>query len=200
MTRTERLTELEVESRRYLASYVLFNQAMADQVGLHPTDLQCINLLTIEPGPFTTGRIAELTGLTSGSATRLVDRLERAGYVTRERDAADRRRVLVVPVAAAVRPARRGVGRTQRRLGGDVRRLHRGRNGAAPAAHAAHHRAEPNPSTAATRPALNRTCGTVLAPLRPSQDLLGELAGIASMVTATDDSNGAERTDAAADE
>jgi DNA-binding MarR family transcriptional regulator len=81
---------------------VLFNQAMADRVGLHPTDLQCINLLTIEPGPFTTGRIAELTGLTSGSATRLVDRLERAGYVTRERDAADRRRVLVVPVPDAL--------------------------------------------------------------------------------------------------
>ncbi len=102
MTDAERLTELEVESRRYLASYVLFNQAMADRVGLHPTDLQCINLLTIEPGPFTTGRIAELTGLTSGSATRLVDRLERAGYVTRERDATDRRRVLVVPVAEAI--------------------------------------------------------------------------------------------------
>jgi DNA-binding MarR family transcriptional regulator len=102
MTRAEQMTDLEVQSRRYLASYVLFNQAMADRVGLHPTDLQCINLLTIEPGPFTTGRIAELTGLTSGSATRLVDRLERAGYVTRVRDAADRRRVLVAPVPDAL--------------------------------------------------------------------------------------------------
>ncbi|MEU1038334.1 MarR family winged helix-turn-helix transcriptional regulator [Streptomyces sp. NPDC005907] len=95
----ERLTaELSVESRRYMASYALFNQAVADHLKLHPTDLQCLNLLSLEEGPVTTGRIAELTGLTTGSATRLVDRLERAGYVVRERDAADRRRVLVATV------------------------------------------------------------------------------------------------------
>jgi hypothetical protein len=60
--------------------------------------VQCLNLLSLERGPVTTGRIADLTGLTTGSATRLVDRLERAGYVTRERDPADRRRVLVTTV------------------------------------------------------------------------------------------------------
>lgn len=92
------MAELAVVSRRHMASYALFNQALADHLGLHPTDLQCLNLLTLEGGPVTTGRIAELTGLTTGSATRLVDRLERAGYVTRERDAGDRRLVLVAPV------------------------------------------------------------------------------------------------------
>jgi DNA-binding MarR family transcriptional regulator len=81
-----------------MASYALFNQAVADRIGLHPTDLQCLNLLTLEREPVTTGRVAELTGLTTGSATRLVDRLERAGYVVRRRDEADRRRVLVVTV------------------------------------------------------------------------------------------------------
>ncbi|CAM5227798.1 DNA-binding MarR family transcriptional regulator OS=Streptomyces albaduncus OX=68172 GN=FHS32_000636 PE=4 SV=1 [Streptomyces griseoloalbus] len=92
------MAELAVVARRYMASYALFNQALADRLGLHPTDLQCLNLLTLEPGPVTTGRIAELTGLTTGSATRLVDRLERAGYVVRERDAGDRQAVLVAPV------------------------------------------------------------------------------------------------------
>ncbi|GEJ98558.1 MarR family transcriptional regulator [Streptomyces sp. NPDC003388] len=92
------LAELSVVSRRYMASYALFNQAVADRIGLHPTDLQCLNLLTLEEAPVTTGRIAELTGLTTGSATRLVDRLERAGYVVRRRDEVDRRRVLVVTV------------------------------------------------------------------------------------------------------
>ncbi|GAB2876101.1 hypothetical protein GCM10027074_50080 [Streptomyces deserti] len=108
------LEELSTVSRRYMASYALFNQAVADHLGLHPTDLQCLNLLTLEGGPVTTGRIAELTGLTTGSATRLVDRLERAGYVVRERDAADRRRVLVatVPEKAAE------FGRVWERLGG----------------------------------------------------------------------------------
>lgn len=92
------LDELSIESRRYMAAYALFNQAVADHLRLHPTDLQCLNLLGLEDAPVTTGRIAELTGLTTGSATRLVDRLEKAGYVVRERDTADRRRVLVVAV------------------------------------------------------------------------------------------------------
>ncbi|MBA8973961.1 MULTISPECIES: MarR family winged helix-turn-helix transcriptional regulator [Streptomyces] len=97
-TREALLAELAVVSRRYMASYALFNQALADRLGLHPTDLQCLNLLTLEGGPVTTGRIAELTGLTTGSATRLVDRLERAGHVVRERDPDDRRLVLVATV------------------------------------------------------------------------------------------------------
>ncbi|WP_327325362.1 MarR family transcriptional regulator [Streptomyces sp. NBC_01210] len=96
------MRELSNASRRYMASYALFNQALADHLQLHPTDLQCLNLLSLEPEPVTTGRVAELTGLTTGSATRLVDRLERAGYVTRERDTADRRRVLVTLVPERV--------------------------------------------------------------------------------------------------
>jgi DNA-binding MarR family transcriptional regulator len=112
--RERMLDELAVVSRRYMAAYALFNQAVADHVGLHPTDLQCLNLLTLESGPVTTGRVAELTGLTTGSATRLVDRLERAGYVVRERDAADRRRVLVTTVPEKVAE----FGRVWDRLGG----------------------------------------------------------------------------------
>ncbi|MGW1727323.1 MarR family winged helix-turn-helix transcriptional regulator [Streptomyces sp. NPDC002306] len=112
--RSRLLDELSSVSRRYMASYALFNQAVADHIGLHPTDLQCLNLLTLEGGPVTTGRIAELTGLTTGSATRLVDRLEKAGYVVRERDAADRRRVLVATVPEKIAE----FGRMWDRLGG----------------------------------------------------------------------------------
>ena len=117
MTETAReqlLDELSTVSRRYMASYALFNQAVADHIGLHPTDLQCLNLLTLEGTPVTTGRIAELTGLTTGSATRLVDRLEKAGYVVRERDAADRRKVLVVTLPERIAE----FGRMWERLGG----------------------------------------------------------------------------------
>jgi DNA-binding MarR family transcriptional regulator len=108
------LDELSVVSRRYMASYALFNQAVADHLKLHPTDLQCLNLLSLEDGAVTTGRIAELTGLTTGSATRLVDRLEKAGYVVRERDAVDRRRVLVATVPEKIAE----FGRMWDRLGG----------------------------------------------------------------------------------
>jgi DNA-binding MarR family transcriptional regulator len=94
--------ELSMESRRYLAAYVLFNQALADHLGLHATDVQCLSLLTAEPGPLTVKQIADMTGLTTGSATRLVDRLERGGYVARTPDQQDRRRVLVALVPERV--------------------------------------------------------------------------------------------------
>jgi DNA-binding MarR family transcriptional regulator len=93
--RAEVLAAVTVAARRHHAAYTLFSQALADRLGLHPTDLQCVSLLGLEPGPRTTGEIAKLTGLTSGSATRLVDRLERAGLVERQPDPHDRRKMLV---------------------------------------------------------------------------------------------------------
>ena len=102
-TRRARLYEdLLTASRHHLAAYVLFNQAVADHLGLHPTDVQALSLLTATPGPLTVKQIAELTGLTTGSATRLVDRLQRDGYVVRTPDDQDRRRVLVSPVPERV--------------------------------------------------------------------------------------------------
>jgi DNA-binding MarR family transcriptional regulator len=75
---------------------VLFSQAVAEQVGMHPTDVECVEILT-RNGPATAGQLAELTGLTTGAVTRMVDRLERAGFVRRENDPNDRRRVIVRP-------------------------------------------------------------------------------------------------------
>jgi hypothetical protein len=48
-------------------------------------------------GPATAGWLAEMTGLTTGAVTGMIDRLERAGYVRREPDPHDRRRVIVTP-------------------------------------------------------------------------------------------------------
>jgi DNA-binding MarR family transcriptional regulator len=67
-------------------------------VGLGASDAQFLNLLGVN-GPMTPGQLAAVTGLTTGSVTGVLDRLERAGYTRRERDPHDRRRVLVVPVA-----------------------------------------------------------------------------------------------------
>ncbi|WP_027500028.1 MarR family winged helix-turn-helix transcriptional regulator [Rhodococcus sp. UNC363MFTsu5.1] len=94
-TRAKLLEQIAVDSQRHYADYTLFNQAMADHLGLHPTDLQCVALLDVEPGPVSTGEIARLTGLTSGSATRLVDRMAKAGLVERHADPQDRRKSLV---------------------------------------------------------------------------------------------------------
>ncbi|GGK65648.1 putative HTH-type transcriptional regulator YcgE [Planomonospora parontospora subsp. parontospora] len=99
--RAETLKRIMDESRRHYAAYVLFNQALADHLQIHSTDLQCVALLDQEPGPVSTGDIARLTGLTPGSATRLVDRLEKAGLVERHSDPADRRRALVALAPSA---------------------------------------------------------------------------------------------------
>jgi DNA-binding MarR family transcriptional regulator len=53
-------------------------------------------------GPLTAGRLADLTGLTSGGVTNVLDRLERAGVVQRRRDPADRRKVSAVVGPEAV--------------------------------------------------------------------------------------------------
>ena len=76
-----------------------FDEALADYLGVNPTDLRCLELVIADPG-LTPGRLAELAGLTSGAVTGVVDRLERAGYVVRRPDPADRRSVTLAPVPA----------------------------------------------------------------------------------------------------
>ena len=94
-------TEITASTLRFIASVVLHNQAVAQRVGLGGSDSQFLSLLGLH-GPLTPGRLAELTGLTTGTVTGVIDRLERAGYVRRERDAADRRKVLVTQVPEAM--------------------------------------------------------------------------------------------------
>ena len=72
----------------------LMGQAAADRVGINATDLNCLNILSFS-GKMTAGELARATGLTTASITGVADRLEAAGLVRRERDAADRRRVVV---------------------------------------------------------------------------------------------------------
>src|SRR5580658_4419241 len=95
---TEKRTALHAELigaiRRFIAGSIMFNQKVADRVGLHLTDMQCINLLDLL-GPVTPGKLAERTGLTTGGVTVMLDRLEKAGFVKREPNPNDRRSVLV---------------------------------------------------------------------------------------------------------
>ena len=79
------------------AQSVLFSQAVADRVGMNPTDLESLDMLA-RNGPMTAGRLAEMTGLTTGAITGLVDRLERRGYARREPHPTDRRSVIVKPL------------------------------------------------------------------------------------------------------
>ncbi|MEO3750566.1 MarR family transcriptional regulator [Streptomyces sp. B6B3] len=93
-SREELVTALGAEMPSYISSLVRFQVAVAHQLGMPVTDLHALAAL-LEGGQMGAGRLAELMGMTTGAVTRLVDRLERAGYVRREPDPDDRRRVVL---------------------------------------------------------------------------------------------------------
>lgn len=95
------MQELEHAVRKSSALGVIFGQTVANSVGVSSSDLECLDFLNIE-GRVTAGRLAELTGLTTGAITGLVDRMEKAGFVRRERDAEDRRKVYIAIVPEAL--------------------------------------------------------------------------------------------------
>jgi DNA-binding MarR family transcriptional regulator len=72
----------------------VFRYAIADRLGLTVSDLECLDFLA-DVGSATAGQVAERTNLTTGAVTSMLRRLQQAGYVTAERDPADRRRVIV---------------------------------------------------------------------------------------------------------
>src|SRR6516225_4979692 len=72
----------------------LLGAASADRIGINVTDLNCLNILALG-GHLTAGELARRTGLTTASITGVLDRLEESGFVRRERDPHDRRRVIV---------------------------------------------------------------------------------------------------------
>src|SRR5258708_7038933 len=102
--------ELVQRAARHLrtlgATVDLFTEAAEEQLGVNVTDVQCLNIIH-EIGSPTAGELATRTGLTSGTITGVIDRLEQAGYVQRRSDPADRRRVRLVPTAEAGRQAQR---------------------------------------------------------------------------------------------
>lgn len=63
----------------------------AGEQGLHATDIQALGAILDAPSPLTPGKLGQHLGITSGSVTACLDRLEKAGHVRRVRDSADRR-------------------------------------------------------------------------------------------------------------
>jgi hypothetical protein len=80
---------------------ILFHEAIGHRLGLSAADQRALRIIAGR-GPLTAGTLAQLTGLSPGAVTGLVDRLERGGHVTRAADPADRRRIVI---SAAPTPA-----------------------------------------------------------------------------------------------
>jgi len=92
--RTKDLEEFAREFRQFHGLGASFFRAAAARTGKTVTDMQVIDILDIT-GPTTAGRLAELTGLTTAAVTGLLNRMEEAELVSRERDLEDGRRIIV---------------------------------------------------------------------------------------------------------
>ena len=87
--------DLVAACRRLYASIDRLDTKAANTVGVSRNDLRCLNMLA--EAPVKPSQIAAELGLTTGSVTTLLDRLEKANLATRERDPDDRRGIIVHP-------------------------------------------------------------------------------------------------------
>jgi len=98
--RLELIAQTTAEVRQQQIAYDRFHDAVAAYFGINRTDLRCLDILDLS-GQQTAGELAAQMGMSTGAVTAMLDRLEKAGYVRRVRDPADRRRVLVEPAELA---------------------------------------------------------------------------------------------------
>ncbi|SCF29084.1 DNA-binding transcriptional regulator, MarR family [Micromonospora saelicesensis] len=92
--RASAIADLMRAGREMSRLSMVFRYAIAERLGLTVSDLECLDYLA-DVGSATAGQVAERTNLTTGAVTSMLRRLQQAGYVTAERDPADRRRLIV---------------------------------------------------------------------------------------------------------
>src|SRR5215813_4185980 len=103
-TRAKLVQTLATEVGRTLSTHtVMLHAAVAERLGLNITDHKALDFACRGGGTVTAGELAELTGLTTGAITGVIDRLEKAGFARRERDSTDRRKVHVRPLPTVER-------------------------------------------------------------------------------------------------
>jgi|SRR3954447_7851478 DNA-binding MarR family transcriptional regulator len=97
-SRKELIDLLNQQSRELSNRTVLFHHWISELLGLNTIDHKCLDLIVRADSSITGAQLANITGLSSGAITGVIDRLEKAGYVVRERDKKDRRLVYIKPV------------------------------------------------------------------------------------------------------
>jgi DNA-binding MarR family transcriptional regulator len=106
--------EVRASLRDVSVQLSLLNHQVRGHLELKGTDLECLDLISRE-GPLSPSELARRAGLHPATITGILDRLERGGWIGRERDPADRRAVRI---------------RAQRTRGAEVLRLYSGMNSA----------------------------------------------------------------------
>lgn len=90
--------------REYGVNLTLFRNAVNEWAGINATDMECLRFLFLK-GTATPSELARQTGLTSGAATAMLDRLEKAGFIERRPNPDDRRGTLITPAKSAAERA-----------------------------------------------------------------------------------------------
>src|SRR3954470_2273097 len=88
-------------SQAYAYTSIQMHEAIGRKAGLSGTDHKYLGFL-IEKGQMTAGELSNLTGLTTGAVTGLIDRFEKKKLVKRQFPEDDRRKVIIVPNTSAI--------------------------------------------------------------------------------------------------
>ncbi|MBO3084045.1 MarR family transcriptional regulator [Cellulomonas sp. zg-ZUI188] len=90
--------------RGALVNAVLGNERIAREFDLLVTDLQTLHLLVLRDDVRTPKQLSQTTGLPTSTITRVLDRLEAAGYLRRAHDPQDRRRINIELIPEKIAP------------------------------------------------------------------------------------------------
>lgn len=93
---------LHKQFRELSSRTVLFHHWISELLGLNTIDHKCLDIIVKSDSPLMGVQLANITGLSSGAITGVIDRLEKRGYVIRDRDLKDRRPVYVKPIMSRI--------------------------------------------------------------------------------------------------
>jgi DNA-binding MarR family transcriptional regulator len=99
------MAKLGTAVRAYQASVDDSDRETARLMGINETDLRCLEILMEEAAEAAPSLLAARLGLTTGSTTTMLDRLEKTGYITRSPHPTDRRKTIVRATPEATRRA-----------------------------------------------------------------------------------------------
>ena len=97
-TREQIMSSLITSIHKETRAAMLFVHTISEITGIHSTDIKCLDFLS-EVRFATAGDLSKITGLTTGAITAVIDRLEKAGFVKREADTNDRRKIIIRLIA-----------------------------------------------------------------------------------------------------
>lgn len=101
-TKQDLVKQVILGAREYGISNVLYRNIVAEALGVNVTDMECLGLL-FHKGIATPTELSKHTGLSSGSTTAMLDRLEKSGIIARRPNPQDRRGTLIVIVKEKAR-------------------------------------------------------------------------------------------------